>query len=152
MVAELGAERSGTGHEGAAAAGDFLAAGVEENTIGNVKALGAADHVTASEKMAAGDRAKEIKLEGRSEDEEIGDAGLDGEESGVVESFEVDSTVNGLSRVMEVLADREFQFSATFLGDGEARTEVFVDGRGVVHADESFEMFHGHGQYFVLRV
>lgn len=151
VVAELRAERSGTGHEGATAASDFFTAGVEEDAIGDVKALGTTDHVAAGKEMAAGDGAEEIKLEGRREDEEIGDAGLDGEERGVVEGFEVDSAVNGLGGVMEILADGKVQFGPALLGNSKARPKPFIDGRGVVHADQCFEVSRGHG-FVVLKL
>ena len=134
----------GAGHEGAGAASDLLATGIEKDAVSNVESLGAADHAAVRDESAIGNGAEEVEIEGRGEDEEVGDDGLDGEEGGVVESFEVDGAVNGLRGVMEVVADGQLDFGAAFFGNGEARTEILVDGCGVVHGDESLEVCGGH--------
>src|SRR5690348_4152479 len=130
-VAEFGTKRDSAGHKGAGTARDFLAARIEQHTISDVQALRAADHGAAREKLAVGNGPQEIKVEGRCEHEDIGDAGLHGEKGGVVESFEIHGAVNGARSVVEVFADQQINFGSAFGRNAEARLEPLVDGSGV---------------------
>ena len=144
-VTECRPKRSRTGHESAATASNLFATAVEKYAIGDVQALGTANDLATSKKMAARDGAEEIKLERRREDEKIGDAGLHGEKRRIVESLEVDRAVDGLRGMMKILPDGEFKFGAALFRNGEAGPEPFVDGSGVVHPDQRFEVSRGHG-------
>jgi len=144
-VAQLGAKLDGTWHKGSASASDFLATAVEEDAFGDVEAFRAADDLAAGEQMAFGDGPQKIKLERSSYDKKIGNERLDGEKCRVVQHFEINRSVNGVSRMIKVLAYGHFNFRASFYRDAQRRAEPFIDGRVIVHGDEYFKVFAFHG-------
>src|SRR5580704_917721 len=97
--------------------------------------------------MAFGNRAQEIKLERGSYYEDVSNNRLGGKKRRVVQRLEINASVNRLSGVVEVLANRHFNLRASFLGNSEQRTKPFVDRGAVIHLDQRFKVcvFHSAG-------
>src|SRR5690348_6304768 len=94
-VAGQAGQRDVRAHEGAGAAADFLALGVDQMRFGDEHAPFAADPAAFGDDFAAADRLGEVQVERGGQQEPVADQRIRGVERRVVEHLEVDRAVRG---------------------------------------------------------
>ena len=129
--------------ENTGAAGDVFTRVGRDDGVGEEQVLRSTDQGAGGMEFSGGYGSEELGVEGDGQDEDVFDRGVYGEEGGIVEQFEIVSSVDGVGRVKQVFVDRHVDGGPAFF-DRHSEVQALVAWSQAIHSFEFSKVLIRH--------